>query len=182
MSTTDKKGAAEAPKAGQDPQKAVADFTKEMYQKQLEIFAQWNEVIKKNMPDPQTSKELSEIVMRHFQKLAGKADEILPKDGKMGPEIVDAQQRLFLEFVNGYNEMLKEIMATPNFTSTVGAAMTKAMTQQKDAADQRDVVARAFGIPTRTDIRDIHESIYFLNKRLDVIEKMIKEIRGQTKK
>jgi hypothetical protein len=152
-----------------------AKFTKDMYVRQLELFQQWNGLLTHNMPTPDESTVLSNIVMEHIKQSTGKFEEFMAQNAKPGPELVENQRRLMLDFIDNYNEMLKEIMATGQFASVVGQALSKGMEDQRNYEKARDQMAGQLGFPSKTDIRELHESIHFINKRLDEIERLVRK-------
>lgn len=158
---------------------AYTAFTKEMYKKQLEIFQQWNEMLRKNIPDPEESKVLTKIVMDRWKAVSDRIEGMAPELMTPGPGAVEGQKRLVIEFIDNYNQMLKEIMSTSQFASMVGTHLTRTMEQRRDMEKFRDEVASNMGLPTRSDIRDIHESIYFLNKRFDDLERLLRKALDQ---
>jgi hypothetical protein len=161
---------------GTDIGAAFAAFNKEMYKKQLELFEQWNEMFKKYIPDPDESKVLTKIVTDHWKKLSDRIEALAPELGTPGPHMVDKQRKLIVDFLEDYNSMLKEFMASSQFASMVGAQLSKTMEQRKQYENLRDEVASNLGFPTKNDIRDIHESIYYLNKRFDDIERLLRKL------
>jgi len=152
-----------------------AKFTKDMYVRQLELFSQWNGLLSNNMPTPEESSVLSNIVMEHIKQSTSMFEDFMNKNAKPGPEIVENQRRLMLSFIDNYNEMLKEIMATGQFTSMVGQALSKGMEDQRNYEKARDQMAGQLGFPSKSDIRELHESIHFINKRLDEIERLVRK-------
>ena len=152
-----------------------AKFTKDMYVRQLELFSQWNGLISSNMPTPEESTVLSNIIMEHVKQSTSMFEDFMGKNAKPGPEIVENQRRLMLSFIDNYNEMLKEIMATGQFTSMVGQALSRGMENQRNFEKSRDQMAGQLGFPSKSDIRELHESIHFLNKRLDEIERLVRK-------
>jgi len=185
MTPKKKDDKAKAPEAGPAPAKAVKDaddlsadfakFTKDMYVRQLELFSQWNGLIAGNMPSPEESTVLSNIVMEHVKDSTAKFEEFMTKNAKPGPELVENQRRLMLDFIDNYNEMLKEIMATSQFTSMVGQALSRGLENQRNYEKARDSMAGQLGFPSKSDIRELHESIHFMNKRLDEIERLVRK-------
>jgi len=99
----------------------------------------------------------------------------MTKNARPGPEIVENQRLLVLDFVDNYNEMLKEIMATSQFTSMVGQALSRGLENQRNYEKSRDSMAGQLGFPSKSDIRELHESIHFINKRLDEIERLVRK-------
>ena len=164
-----------AEKDASDLNADFAKFTKDMYVRQLELFSQWNGLISNNMPTPEESTVLSNIVMEHIKQSTGQFEEFMAKNAKPGPELVENQRRLMLDFVDNYNEMLKEIMATGQFTSMVGQALSRGMENQRNYEKARDSMAGQLGFPSKSDIRELHESIHFINKRLDEIERLVRK-------
>jgi hypothetical protein len=175
----DKAKVAQAPrpteKDADDLNADFAKFTKDMYVRQLELFSQWNGLIQGNMPSPEESTLLSNIVMGHVKESTAKFEEFMTKNARPGPEIVENQRLLMLDFIDNYNEMLKEIMATSQFTSMVGQALSRGMENQRNYEKARDSMAGQLGFPSKSDIRELHESIHFINKRLDEIERLVRK-------
>lgn len=166
---------AKAVKDADDLSADFAKFTKDMYVRQLELFSQWNQLISSNMPSPEESSVLSNIVTEHVKEATTKFEEFMTKNAKPGPEVVENQRRLMLDFIDNYNEMLKEIMATGQFTSMVGQALSRGMENQRNYEKARDQMAGQLGFPSKSDIRELHESIHFINKRLDEIERLVRK-------
>jgi len=164
-----------AEKDASDLNADFAKFTKDMYVRQLELFSQWNGLLSNNMPTQEESSVLSNIVMEHIKQSTGRFEEFMTQNAKPGPEIVENQRRLMLDFIDNYNQMLKEIMATGQFTSMVGQALSKSMEDQRNYEKARDQMAGQLGFPSKSDIRELHESIHFINKRLDEIERLVRK-------
>jgi hypothetical protein len=152
-----------------------AKFTKDMYVRQLELFQQWNGLLSHNMPTPDESTVLSNIVMEHIKQSTSQFETFMAQNAKPGPELVENQRRLMLDFIDNYNQMLKEIMATGQFASVVGQALSKGMEDQRNYEKARDQMAGQLGFPSKSDIRELHESIHFINKRLDEIERLVRK-------
>jgi hypothetical protein len=168
-------GEAKAIKDADDLSADFAKFTKDMYVRQLELFSQWNGLISNNMPSPEESTVLSNIVVEHVKDSTAKFEEFIAHNAKPGPELVENQRRLMLDFIDNYNAMLKEIMATSQFTSMVGQALSRGLEDQRNYEKARDSMASQLGFPSKTDIRELHESIHFMNKRLDEIERLVRK-------
>jgi len=163
---------------GKDADDLTADFakfTKDMYVRQLEVFNQWNDMLRKNAPTPEESSVMTNIVMDHVKKASDKFEDFMKQNARPGPQFIENQRRLMLDFIDNYNMMLKNIMATSQFTSMVGQALSRGMEARREFEKARDSMAGNMGLPTKSDIRELHESIHFLNKRLDEMERLLRK-------
>ena len=70
---------------------------------------------------------------------------------------------------------LNQVQLKESFGALSFDALSKSMEDQRNYEKARDQMAGQLGFPSKTDIRELHESIHFINKRLDEIERLVRK-------
>lgn len=106
------------------------------------------------------------IIARHLSTILDrlwKAYSEPPKDGNF----LALQKELHIFSVTSMNEMMKEIMATKSFASLAGDAVESYLKTKIVSDRMMEEILKAMRIPTKTDIDELHRSIYGLSKKVD---------------
>jgi hypothetical protein len=106
------------------------------------------------------------VVARHWSEVLDRLWRTFSEPRKDG-DLLAAQRELQTFFLVQMNEMMKEMMGTKGFAAMAGDSV-EAYLKAKIASDRMmEEVLKAMRIPTKTDIEDIHSSIYSLSKKVD---------------
>ena len=112
--------------------------------------------------------EIAPIATKHWTAVMDKLWKGYIEAPK-GKDPIALQRELHLASVGQLNEMMKEIMGTKAFASMSGQSVESYL-KAKIASDRMmEEVLRTLRIPTKTDIDDLHSSIYSLSKKVDQV-------------
>ncbi len=110
--------------------------------------------------------EAAPIVAKHWSEVLDRLWKAYSEPPK-GGDFLAAQKELQTFFLVETNEMLKEVMGTKGFAAMAGDSV-EAYLKAKIASDRMiEEVLKAMRIPTKTDIDEIHSSIYSLSRKVD---------------
>ncbi len=133
-----------------------------------EATARWIE-LSKGTPQEEASRALAEaapIVAKHWSEMLDRLWRTYAEPRKDG-DLLAAQREFQTFFLVQTNEMMKEVMGTKGFAAMAGDSV-EAYLKAKIASDRMmEEFLKAMRIPTKTDIDEIHSSIYSLSRKVD---------------
>ncbi len=133
-----------------------------------EATTRWIE-LSKGTPQEDASRTVAEaapIVARHWSEILDRLWKAYAEPPK-GGDWLAAQKELQTFLLVETNEMLKEVMGTKGFAAMAGDSV-EAYLKAKIASDRMmEEVLKTMRIPTKTDIDEIHSSIYALSRKVD---------------
>jgi len=135
-----------------------------------EATARWLDVSRGTARE-EASRALAEaapIVAKHWSEVLDRLWKAYAEPQK-DKDILAAQRELQVFFLGETNEMMKEIMGTKGFAAMAGTSVESYL-KAKIASDRMmEELLKSMRIPTKTDIDDLHSSIYSLSKKVDQI-------------
>ncbi len=133
-----------------------------------EATARWIE-LSKGTAQEDASRAMAEaapIVSKHWSEILDRLWKAYSEPPK-GGDFLAAQKELQTYFLVETNQMMKEVMGTKGFAAMAGDSV-EAYLKSKIASDRMmEEVLKTMRIPTKSDIDEIHSSIYSLSRKVD---------------
>ncbi len=112
--------------------------------------------------------EIAPIVAKHWSEILDRMWASYAKPPP-GGDLLKLQRDVHLASVAQLNEMMKEVMGSKAFAAMAGTSVETYL-KAKIASDRMmEETLKALRIPTKTDIDDLHSSIYSLSKKIDAL-------------
>ncbi len=166
-------------KAENCPESEIPNFFQRI-EEQMEI---WNEFVdsEEGKDMVQAGLDLAQISTKHMANMFSRIGETLPED--MSPEeIFQKSKEIYLVCTESYSQMFKEAMATSSIPKQ-NAKMIDAFLNWKIETDRiNQETLKNLGIPTRGDMDEIAEKLYWLDKKMDDISKNLRQSKGRSPK
>ena len=160
------------------PESAIPYFFEQM-EKQMKI---WNDFLEseEGRDLAQVGLDLADISTKHMADMINKIGESLPDD-LSSEEVFQKSKDICLICAESYSDMFKEAMATSSIPKQ-NAKMIDAFLNWKIETDRiNQETLKNLGVPTRDDMDEIAEKLYWLDKKMDAISKDLKA-NGRSRK
>lgn len=135
-----------------------------------EATTRWLEVSKGTARE-EASRALAEaapIVAKHWSEILDRLWKTYTEPRK-DEDFLATQREFQVFFLGETNQMMKEVMGTKGFAAMAGTSVESYL-KAKIASDRMmEELLKTMRIPTKTDIDDLHSSIYSLSKKVDQI-------------
>jgi hypothetical protein len=89
---------------------------------------------------------------------------------------VEKSQDFIGKWSDLYNEFMKELIRTPGFNIILNANLLQELESKNQLDEALENHWKVLGLPTRTDIMDLHRTLHDLNLKLNTISKKLKSI------
>jgi len=161
------------------PESTIPFFFRQM-ERQMEL---WNDFAKseEGMDAAQAGLDFAQISTKHMADIFSKIGETLPED--MSPdEVFQKSKEIYQICAESYSDMFKEAMATSSIPKQ-NAKLVDAFLNWKIETDRTNQdTLRNLGIPTQTDIDEIAEKLYWLDKKMDTIAKELRQANSASRR
>ncbi len=161
------------------PKSAIPYFFDQM-EKQMEI---WNEFVESEGGHDmaRAGLDFAQISTKHVAEMFGKIGGLLPEN-MSAEEVFQKSKEIYLTCANSYSEMFKEAMATSSIPKQNARVMDAFLTWKIETDKINQATLRNLGIPTKDDMDEIAEKLYWLDKKMDTLTKDIRHANGQSRK
>ena len=108
-----------------------------------------------DMPGMGMSRATSDYWMDHYQEAMDRATRALEGEG----DAAGKGREVFNVWSDFYSGLLKQVMATPDYARTMGAARDAGMDAIKRSREASEAALKAMGAPTRSDMDEVHRAL-----------------------
>jgi hypothetical protein len=161
------------------PESAIPYFFDQM-EKQMEI---WSEFVESEEGQEMTSAgmDFAQISTKHMAEMFGKIGGLLPEN--LSPEeVFQKSKEIYLTCANSYSEMFKEAMATSSIPKQNARMIDAFLTWKIETDKINQETLKNLGIPTKDDMDEIAEKLYWLDKKMDNVTKDLRQANGRSRK
>jgi hypothetical protein len=161
------------------PGYAIPYFFDQM-EKQMEI---WNEFVEseEGQEMARAGMDFAQISTKHMAEMFSKIGESLPEN--LSPEeIFQKSREIYSTCANSYSEMFKEAMATSSIPKQNARMIDAFLNWKIETEKVNQETLRNLGIPTREDMDEIAEKLYWLDKKMDALTKDVRHANGRSRK
>jgi hypothetical protein len=160
--------------------KSDAPFFFEQMEKQMSA---WNEFVesKEGKEAAQAGLDFAQISSKHMADMFKRIGEALPQT-LTSEEMFQKSREIYLICAKSYSEMYREAITTPSILKQNAKAVDSFLDWKIETDRINRDTLNNLGIPTKNDIDDIAERLYFLDKKMDRISKELGQVASQSKR
>ncbi|UCD92571.1 MAG: hypothetical protein JSV43_01185 [Methanobacteriota archaeon] len=155
-------------------------FFFEQMQKQMEV---WNEFIEseEGTAAARAGTDFAQISGKHMANMFKEIGETFPKTWS-AEEILQKSKEIYLICAKSYSEMFKEAMTMPSILKQNAKALDAFLDWKIASDDMSRETLSNMGLPSKDDMDEIAEKLYYLDKKMDGISRDLSQIASKSKR